>query len=79
MARVLNCLAGCYHIKKGTIYRETCTWDDIMMYFGYEIEDPNFLVQKKKKIVSREFPGSPVVRNPHIHCREPGFNPWAEN
>ena len=38
-----------------------------MIYFGYEIYDLNFLV-KKKKIISREFPGSLVVRNPHFHC-----------
>ena len=25
----------------------------------------------------REFPGGPVVRTLHSHCRGPGFNPWS--
>ena len=26
-----------------------------------------------------EFPGGPVVRTPHFHCRGPQFNPWSGN
>ena len=26
-----------------------------------------------------DFPGSPVVRTPHFHCREHRFNFWSEN
>ena len=29
--------------------------------------------------VSREFPGSPVIRAPDFHCRGPRFHPWLEN
>ena len=25
-----------------------------------------------------EFPGDPVVRTPHFHCRGHGFHPWRE-
>ena len=31
------------------------------------------------KVMIWEFPGSLVVRTPHSHCREPGFNPWSGN
>ena len=24
-----------------------------------------------------DFPGSPVVKTPHFHCREHGFDPWS--
>ena len=27
----------------------------------------------------RVFPGSPVVRTPHFHCKGHGFNPWSGN
>ena len=27
----------------------------------------------------REFPGGPVVRTPHFHCRGHRFNPWSGN
>ena len=32
-----------------------------------------------KKSTNGEFPGGPVVRTPHFHCRGPGFNPWLGN
>ena len=25
------------------------------------------------------FPGSPVAKTPHSHCRGPGFDPWSRN
>ena len=28
---------------------------------------------------SGDFPGSPVVRTSHFHCRGPGFDPWSGN
>ena len=39
---------------------------------------------KKKKTPSQkhpewEFLGGPVVRTPHFHCREHGFDPWSGN
>ena len=33
----------------------------------------------KKWINKREFPGGPVARTPHFHCRGPGFDPWSGN
>ena len=27
----------------------------------------------------RDFPGGPVVKTPHFHCRGRGFDPWLEN
>ena len=29
--------------------------------------------------ISRDCPGSPVVKNPHFQCRGHGFNPWSGN
>ena len=26
-----------------------------------------------------DFPGNPVVKTPHLHCRGPRFNPWSGN
>ena len=26
-----------------------------------------------------KFPGGPVVRTRHSHCRGPGFDPWSGN
>ena len=26
-----------------------------------------------------EFPGGPVIRTPHFHCRGHRFNPWSGN
>ena len=26
-----------------------------------------------------DFPGRPVVKTPHFHCRGCGFNPWSGN
>ena len=31
------------------------------------------------KIMMQEFPGGPVVRMPHFHCRWHGFDPWSGN
>ena len=42
-----------------------------MLYVNY-----NSVKNKlKKKAKRREFPGGPVVRTPHFHCRGPGLNP----
>ena len=29
-----------------------------------------------QKCEPEDFPGGPVVRTLHFHCREPGFDPW---
>ena len=45
----------------------------------------NFMIKKQQKkpqlrtFYLGEFPGSPVVRTPHSHCRGPGFDPWLGN
>ena len=31
------------------------------------------------KVLSRDFPGSPVVRTQCIHCQGPRFDPWLGN
>ena len=31
---------------------------------------------KHLKITTQGFPGSPVVKNPHLHCRRQRFHPW---
>ena len=33
----------------------------------------------KKKPSPWEFPGSPVIRTPHFHCRKHRLNPWLGN
>ena len=33
----------------------------------------------KKNQTTCEFPGGPVVRTLHSHCRGPGFDPWSGN
>ena len=39
-------------------------------------ENLKFYSQKNVfKIKEREFPGGPMVRTPHFHCRGHGFNP----
>ena len=43
-------------------------------------ENLKFYSQKNVfKIKEREFPGGPMVRTPHFHCRGHGFNPWLQN
>ena len=32
-----------------------------------------------KVVYSWEFPGSPVLKAPHFHCRGHGFDPWSGN
>ena len=34
-------------------------------------------LKKKKKI--KDFPGCPLVKTPHFHCRGYRFNPWSGN
>ena len=29
--------------------------------------------------INREFPGGPVVRTPHFHCRRHGLDSWLGN
>ena len=31
------------------------------------------------RMISRDFPGSPVVKTLHFHCRGRRFNPWSGN
>ena len=31
------------------------------------------------KIGNRDFPGGPVVKTLHFHCRGYGFDPWSGN
>ena len=38
-----------------------------------------FIVYYWVKKPPQDFPGSPVVRTQHFHCRGPGFNPWSGN
>ena len=39
----------------------------------------SLLYQLVIRVAHREFPGSPVVRALHFHCREHRFNPWSGN
>ena len=32
-----------------------------------------------RKSAGRDFPDSPVVKAPHVHCRGHGFDPWLGN
>ena len=32
-----------------------------------------------KKLCDRDFPGSPVVRTPHLYCRRHGIGSWLGN
>ena len=34
---------------------------------------------KHLKITTQGFPGSPVVKNPHLHCRKQRFHSWLGN
>lgn len=34
---------------------------------------------KHLKITTQAFPGSPVVKNPHLHCRKQRFHSWLGN
>ena len=34
---------------------------------------------KDKKGIPRDFPGSPMVKTPCFHCREPEFDTWSGN
>ena len=36
-------------------------------------------LQRALETGAGEFPGDPVVRTWHFHCREPGFNSWSGN
>lgn len=38
-----------------------------------------YFIQSIIRILSREFPGSPVVRTPRFQCQGPGFNHWSGN
>ena len=33
----------------------------------------------KQEITTRDFPGGPVVKIPHFHCRGCGSDPWLGN
>ena len=35
--------------------------------------------QPNKKHINGDFPGRPVVKTQHIHCKGCGFNPWSRN
>ena len=56
-----------------TIY---CKYKFLYKYIKKDVEGyiPDFF-----KWLSWEFPGSPVVRIPLSHCREPMFNPLSGN
>ena len=43
------------------------------------IKKQNILLVWIKKNKTQDFPGSPVVKTPCLHCREHGFNPWLGN
>ena len=36
-------------------------------------------IHTSSKKTHREFPGGPLVRTLHFHCREHGFSPWSGN
>ena len=36
-------------------------------------------VNLKNKMLSRDFPGGPVVKTPCFHCRGHWFDPWLGN
>ena len=36
-------------------------------------------VSDDKSTGTWDFPGGPVVKNLHSHCRGRGFNPWSGN
>ena len=50
-----------------------------------EVREAKNKVRSLKNLKSRlrfyigEFPGSPVVKTRHFHCRGPGFNLWLWN
>ena len=35
--------------------------------------------QKEKESLGRDFPGGPMVKNLHVHCRGHRFEPWSGN
>ena len=45
------------------------------------IKIKNFCASKDtvKKVKRRDFPGGPVVKTPHFHCRGRVFEPWSGN
>ena len=55
------------------------------MLFGPEEEERavwlvGFLGNKiKLKMKLKDFPGGPVVKILHFHCRGHGFDPWSRN
>ena len=54
----------------------------IGVQWGYTASFYNIFNIKKwsnLKRYCRKFPGSPVVRTRHFHCRECGVNPWSGN
>lgn len=32
-----------------------------------------------KTCLKKDFPGSPLFKTPHFHCRKSGFHPWLGN
>ena len=40
---------------------------------------PAFSSRFSKLEASRDFPGGPVLRTLHFHCRGHGFDPWSGN
>ena len=55
-------------------YKKNYTSQPSGIYFRYAR-----LVQHLKINLHRDFPGSPVVKTPHFHCRGHGFDPWSGN
>ena len=43
-------------------------------------EEPLFLqTVPQNEDLKRDFPSSPVVKTPSLHCRRHGFDPWSGN
>lgn len=51
---------------------ERSRWSEISLRKGYWSTSD---LSKEK----RDFPGSPVVKNPHFHCRRQRFDPCSGN
>ena len=65
------------HLKVRWISQSTRGWVSFLLLL--DAAYPSREHFEFKNSAYGEFPGGPVVRTQHFHCRGPGFDPWSGN
>ena len=79
-----------FHIQRQLAGRTLLAWGRlvfVLFRIPIHIMEGNLIYSKStglnvnliQKHPCRDFPGGPLVKNPHSQCRGPRFNPWSGN